>query len=414
MTAELYPQIVACEQRLLAAWLRRPSLRKAWQPDPADFALPKSQALATACRVVSDLAGEDLSTAAIAELERLGKLALWQAGDPLVDAVEAQDPVGELRRWRELRGLDRLRKGLATAARANTLSEARSAVHEALRSAATGSEAPVHTDRGLMELALQAMTTARRAGQMSGYTNLDAFTGGLRSGHVWVLGAPTNWGKSSWLLAVADHCLLVHGRGVLYVTCEDDPEMLATRLMCRRAKIPGRAARDGEVTPGHIERAHDAVERGRRVPLMLDGRGRHVEDIAGDIRVMTRAHGIDLVLVDYLQCIGAERKTDDRRGEINHIARTLTDAIKTSGAAGVLASQLTGEDIRESRDVEHAAEVVLIGRKDEHGALSLYVKKNKTGTSGVVLHLGWDDTTGSFTNRDTIEEGEDALTYPAK
>jgi replicative DNA helicase len=262
-----------------------------------------------------------------------------------------------------------------------------------------------------MELALRAMTDARRAGQMSGYTNLDAFTGGLRSGHVWVLGAPTNWGKSSWLLALTDHCLTVHGRGVLYVTCEDDPEMLATRLMCRRTGIPGRAARDGKMTPGYLGLAHDAVERGRRVPVMLDGRGRQVEDIAGDVRVMTRAHGIDLVLVDYLQCIGAARKTDDRRGEINHIARTLTDAIKTSGAAGVLASQLTGEDIRESRDVEHAAEVVLIGRKDENGALSLFLKKNKTGRSGIVLQLGWDDNTGSFTNRDTIEEGDSALSY---
>lgn len=409
---ELYPQIVACEQGLLGAWLRRPSVRKAWQPDPAEFVLPKSQALAHACRAVADLSGDDLSMPAMATLDRAGKLSLWGPGDPLTEGLEPQDAVLALRRWRELRGLEQLRKGLAAASRVGTLTEARAAVHDAIRASDTGGDAPVHTDRGLMELALAALTT-HRSGQMSGYTTLDRATGGLRKGHVWVLGAPTNWGKSSWLLAVADHCLLVHGRGVLYVTCEDDPELLATRLLCRRTGIPGGAARDGRVLPQHIDRAHDAVVDARDVPLMLDGRGRQVEDIAGDIRVMTRAHGVDLVLVDYLQCIGTGRKTDDRRSEINHIARTLTDAIKTASAAGILASQLTGEDIRESRDVEHAAEVVLIGRKDECGALSLFVKKNKTGPSGLVLGLGWDKTTGSFTNRDTVEEGDNALTLPS-
>ncbi len=46
------------------------------------------------------------------------------------------------------------------------------------------------------------------------------------------------------------------------------------------------------------------------------------------------------MLVDYLQCITTSAKTDDRRGQINHIARSLTDTIKGMGAAGVLASSL--------------------------------------------------------------------------
>jgi predicted ATP-dependent serine protease len=100
-------------------------------------------------------------------------------------------------------------------------------------------------------------------------------------------------------------------------------------------------------------------------------------------------------MVDYLQCISTERATPDRRAEINHIARTLTDVIKTCGCAGILSSQLTGEDIRESRDVEHAVEVVLIGRKNE-SAMQLFVKKNKCGPKDVVIDLEWDDLNGSF------------------
>jgi predicted ATP-dependent serine protease len=134
-------------------------------------------------------------------------------------------------------------------------------------------------------------------------------------------------------------------------------------------------------------------------PVMLDGRGRPVELLARDITAHVATHDIRLVLVDYLQCIGAEWRAQDRRGEINHVARTLTDAIKTSGAAGMLASQLTGEDIRESRDVEHAAEVVLIGRKNDDGSKTLHIKKNKTGPADAVLSLDWDHVTGSFITR---------------
>jgi replicative DNA helicase len=111
------------------------------------------------------------------------------------------------------------------------------------------------------------------------------------------------------------------------------------------------------------------------------------------------------VLVDYLQCIGTARATQDRRAEINHIARTLFDAVKTSGAAGVLASQITGENVRESRDVEHAAEVVLIGRRETEPpgarkkpphAMTLFVKKNKCGPKDAVIDLEWEELNGSF------------------
>jgi replicative DNA helicase len=120
--------------------------------------------------------------------------------------------------------------------------------------------------------------------------------------------------------------------------------------------------------------------------------------------------------VDYLQCITTQRSIDDRRQQINYIARTLTDTIKTMGAAGILASQVTDENIRESKDVEHAAEVVLIGREteaqyDQYGECvqqsrrSLFVKKNKSGPKGAVVNLEWDDHTGSFRTRDVQFNG---------
>jgi len=399
----LTAQIPPLEERLLGTWTRRPSFRAAWTPDPAEFFTVRAQAVATACRSVADLTGNDLGTAVVVALGSAGKLRLWEPGAPVVAHEDEADPVRALERWRELRSLQALDKGLHQAIAAietgTDLSTVRGHVHEALAAAEAQAATVAYTDAQLMGAALEAATVRRVAGYATGFGRLDEVTGGLRPGHVWVLGAPTNWGKSSWLLAVLDHCQRVGGRRALFVTAEDAPELLGTRLLCRRAALPGRAARDGRLSAQHLERANDQIVAARARgagPVMLDGRGRDVEHLAGDIRAATRAHGIQLVLVDYLQCIGTARQTQDRRGEINHIARTLTDAVKTSGAAGVLASQLTGEDIRESRDVEHAAEVVLIGRKDDAGRMGLFVKKNKSGPKDAVIELEWDDLNGSF------------------
>jgi hypothetical protein len=420
--SDLIAQIAQLEERLLGTWTRRPSLRAAWTPEPAEFFTVRSQAVAGACRSVADLAGNDLGTPLVMALASAGKLGLWETGSPVVAHDDESDPIRALARWRELRSLQALQKGLHQALAAigpsSDLSTARGRVHEALAAADAQAATVAYSDEALMSTALEAATVRRVAGYATGFGELDEVTGGLRPGHVWVLGAPTNWGKSSWLLALVDHCRRICGRRALFVTAEDAPELLGTRLLCRRAGLPGRAARDGRLTAQHLARASDEVVAARARgagPVMLDGRGRDVEHLAGDIRAATRAHGIEIVVVDYLQCIGTARTTQDRRSEINHIARTLTDAIKTSGAAGVLASQLTGEDIRESRDVEHAAEVVLIGRRepDPPHALKLFIKKNKVGAKDAVIDLEWDNLNGSFRTDTPVDYGDQRWDSPS-
>ena len=403
MTVDLYAEVTALEERLLGTWTRRPGLRGAWTPDAREFFAARTQAVAAACAAVADLTGNDLGTAVMVALASAGKLKLWPPGAPVMSHEDLPDPIAALERWRDLRSLIALRKGLQDALAGidggKRLSDVRSSVLDALRASESQSATPAYSDAELMGLALTEVSSRDTSGHTTGFDGIDRITGGLRPGHVWVVGAPTNWGKSSLALAVLDHHQL-NGRRALMVSCEDAPELLATRLLCRRARLPGGAARDGRLTETQLAMAESevvrAAERGP-APVLIDGRGRDCEHLAGDIRAAARAHGVGLVLVDYLQCITTGRETQDRRAEINHIARTLTDAIKTSDCSGILLSQLTGEDIRESRDVEHAAEVVLIGRKGEaNGELSLFVKKNKCGPKDQVIELQWEPLNGSF------------------
>lgn len=415
--APWHQALEALESRLLAAWVAGPSFRAHWTPKPEEFFLLRNQAIAKACVTLAALGPVDLGVQLVMQLASSGDLKRhWPLGESPLECVTVRDPMGDLAQWNQMRIRFALRTRLAELVSGmspvGNLDQERKRALEAISQANAGGPAPAYSDVDLMNLAWDSVTRTDRTGSFSGHVQIDQATGGIRPGHVWVLGAPTNWGKSSWLLSVADHYLSIHSQGVLYVTCEDAPELLATRLLCRRAEIRGKAARDAKLSTGELEAATEqikiAASRGD-VPMMIDGRGRPVESLAQDIRAAVSANAIRVVLVDYLQCITTERDTQDRRSEINHISRTLTDAIKTSGAGGVLASQLTGEDIRESRDVEHAAEVVLIGRKSEDGKLSMFIKKNKTGASGFEMDLDWNHNTGAFRTKLEDEYGIDNL-----
>jgi hypothetical protein len=389
------------ERGLLWAWVEGPSFRTRWTPVPSEFSTDRSAALAGAC--VAMLASGlrvDTTTQLVDALRNSGSLnKFWPFGRGL-ESGPSIDPDGDLVRWGTLRIRFALRQRLVEVVSGMTLggdlSRERKALLEAVTGASISSPIPAINRPDGMMAALADSESVREHTYSSGVQLLDSLVGGLRPGYIWVLGAPTNWGKSSLLLAFADHHIETRSTGVLFVTCEDAPSLLFSRWIAKRAKVGGKALRDGKLELEEKAEAYRVIGEARdKRPVMLDARGRSVEQIAREIVAHVATHSISLVLVDYLQCITAERVTQDRRSEINHVARTLTDAIKTSGAAGVLASQLTGEDIRESRDVEHAAEVVLIGRKED-GQHSLFVKKNKSGPADSVISLEWDSDTGSF------------------
>lgn len=416
--SEWHEALNAIELRLLATWVRGPRLRELWTPEKREMFTHRAQAIAKACAVLeaqgfAAAPAGDLGVQLMVQLHQSGDLTKhWGAGDQPLPVASSTDPERDLHHWRELRCLFALRSSLTETLLAATpssdLSTVRQRILEAAEVARPEERSASYKRPEETHLGVQLATRRDQSGSFTGFTRLDQATGGLRPGHVWVLGAPTNWGKTNWLIAVREHYLAMHGAGAMLVSCEDPPELVAVRALTRRAGINCMHARDGRLTPLEAIRAQDELSRSLESgpsPVLLDGRGRKVEQIAQEIRNHVARFGLRVVLVDYLQCIGAEHKSQDRRAEVNHIARTLTDAIKTSGAAGVLASQVTGDDIRESRDVEHAAEVVLIGRREAQGPHKLFLKKNKAGPAGFEFELDWDAVTGSFRTRAEEDHG---------
>jgi len=409
----LQDEVTRLEARVLAAWSRGAAFRSRYSPDPSSYWTVKHQALARACQAVARLGvtpwgNGDLGTAVVEQLAAAGDLAKhWAIGDTPLAQETLFDPDKDLGRLRELWALLRLKNdlgGLVTGIdQKSDLAAVRSRIVETLSQATVGTPLLAYSQYDGLARVLVESAAERSVGAKSGIPTLDRLVGGIRPGHVWVVGAPTNWGKTSFAVAVADR----HQGKTLIISCEDAPELVFGRLLARRAKVNGLALRDGKLNRDERLSVEEAVLEAKAhgtTPFVLDGRGHSVERLADFMRIAIRVHGISLVICDYLQCIATERKTDDRRHEINHIARTLTDAIKSNGAAGIITSQLTDENIRDSRDVEHAAEVVLIGRKQD-GAMSLYLKKSKTGPADVSLKVHLNRETGALDEQ--VDEWDD-------
>jgi replicative DNA helicase len=280
--------------------------------------------------------------------------------------------------------------------------------------------ARVLTVRQILEAAATRATSAsKESACTTGHYGLDFATGGIRPGHGWVFAAETNWGKSSWLVAVADENIR-RGKRVLIVSTEDDESIYGNRLLTRRSQVAASRIRSGNLWNEDRESIAATVENAEQLPVFLDARGKTAEWTAKHVDRLIVSENIDLVAFDYLQEFSAARQQENHRLTVKYVAGVLRKVVKLRGKASIIFSQVTIDAqvkraypdrnmIRDCRDVANAAEVILIGYVPEKavenakgevivpgGAKAIFVDKVKDGPKGFAVWAEWDDDTASF------------------
>lgn len=297
----------------------------------------------------------------------------------------------------------------------------------------------VLTDRDLVRSSVMRALSPRSKATLTattGHYRLDDITGGLQKEFVWVIGADTSWGKTSLVIMMADENMAL-GKRFLIVSAEDPERIYGDRFVVRRANVSADRYAKQRLTRDERDRV-EAV-KGKEEPVYLDARGRGVEWVCRHVKRLIKEYAIDVVAYDYLQAFDNEKPQQDRRNQVTYIARVLTDSVKTSGAAGIILSQITVQpgkphpdkhSIRESRDVSNAAEVVMlgftpdkmiertVGEKKELLALAgdrcLFVDKCKNGPRGGLIVMPWNND-GAFFEKEVhprqAEEDAQAKQY---
>jgi replicative DNA helicase len=284
-----------------------------------------------------------------------------------------------------------------------------------------GEEPPrVLTVRQIMEAsAARARDRNAVSACTTGHHVLDDATGGICPGEGWVFGGASSWGKSSWLVSVADENIK-RGKRVLIVSVEDSETIYGNRLLARRSGVSARRLKKRRLSAWDEEQIDAVMQRAEPLPVFLDARGKSAEWTAKVVEQVVKAENIDLVCYDYLQEFTSEREAENHRLTVKKIAGVLRTPVARLGKSSVLFTQLTFDAsvkrkhpdrdmIRDCRDVANAATVILLGYTPDEaietdkgdivvaqGQKAVWVDKVKEGPAKFAVGLDWDDETASF------------------
>ena len=274
--------------------------------------------------------------------------------------------------------------------------------------ARTQREAPkppidVHSLREAVDEVVERLESGRPAGLVStGYPGLDrGLGGGLAPGELMFLGARPGIGKTSLALEIARH-VARHGRAVLIVSREMLNAALARRMMSQEAQVSALSLRHGRLGDGEWVLLRSALPALRGLPIWLTDEAERVEEIARLVHGFDRTPPLGLVIVDYLQLVHAPREIRERRLQVDSISQGLK-ALALKAHLPVLclsslartqgddkARRPTMSDLRESGELEHDADVILLlhrlPMKPETEAIMAKVRDGAVGIAKLIFH----------------------------
>jgi replicative DNA helicase len=243
-------------------------------------------------------------------------------------------------------------------------------------------------------------------GTPSGFTDLDALTGGFQPGNLIVLAARPSMGKSAAATNIAEHAAVEAGVPVALFSLEMSETELAHRFLASQARVSSDDLRKGRVRAEKWPKVLQAVEKLARAPIFVDDSSdMSVLELRAKSRRLAARHGLGLVVVDYLQLMRPEGRPDSSRVEqIGQISRGLKILARELDVPVIAVSQLSRavesrnppvpmlSDLRESGSIEQDADVVMFIYRDEYynreserlGEADVIVAKHRNGPIGEV------------------------------
>jgi replicative DNA helicase len=230
-------------------------------------------------------------------------------------------------------------------------------------------------------------------------------TAGLHPADLIIVAARPALGKTSLALNIAQHVAIKKRQAVGIFSLEMSKEQLVKRLLCAEAEIDAHKVNTGFLNKddwGRLGRAAEALSQTRI--FIDDSANVSVTEMRSKARRLKQEHGLDLLIVDYLQLMsGSERRYENRTQEISQISRGLKAIAKELSVPVLAISQLSRavearrgdhrpqlSDLRESGSIEQDADIVLfIYREEMHnpteensGVAELIIGKQRNGPTG--------------------------------
>ncbi len=243
-------------------------------------------------------------------------------------------------------------------------------------------------------------------GTPSGFTDIDDLTGGFQPGNLIVLAARPSMGKSTLATNIAENAAIEHDKPVALFSLEMSETELAHRFIASQAKVSSDNLRKGLVKADRWPKVLRAVEKLAAAPIFIDDSSDIgvLEMRAKARRLHARHGGLGLIVVDYLQLVRPDGRSDSRVEQVGQISRGLKILARELDIPVVAVSQLSRavesrhppipmlSDLRESGQVEQDADVVMFVYREEYydkeserlGEADIIFAKHRNGPIGQV------------------------------
>lgn len=232
-------------------------------------------------------------------------------------------------------------------------------------------------------------------GTSTGIGEIDAVTGGMKPGELWVISGPSSSGKSVLMYQVESE-YLGNGKVVANFSAELMTREIVGRLVTLRARVPYKAiTTPKEVTKPEMVKVRTAIEEMESTRMWIDASaGQSLDSIASEAERIRDIEGeIALIVVDYIQIIkGTRGRGDSREQEVASISGGLKQLAKKMGCPVITGSQENDDGkTRESRAIEQDADVWI--KITDSGIL---MKKVRNGARDVTINLALDGSAQRF------------------
>jgi replicative DNA helicase len=180
-------------------------------------------------------------------------------------------------------------------------------------------------------------------GLPTGFTDFDKITGGLRPGDLVVVAGRPSMGKSTLAVNMAEYAAVHHGRraSVAIFSLEMPSEQVVTRMLSSIGGVPLASLRSGRISDDDWVRITSATSQLSESKVFIDETPALTPtELRARARRVKREHGLDLIVVDYLQLMQVPGSKENRATEIAEISRGLKVLAKELSVPVIALSQL--------------------------------------------------------------------------
>jgi replicative DNA helicase len=250
-------------------------------------------------------------------------------------------------------------------------------------------------------------------GVPTGFPDLDRMTAGFQNGDLIIVAARPSMGKTAFTLNIAQHAAIVAQKAVAFFSLEMSKESLVQRMLTSEARVDAMRVRTGRLQDDDYPRLAQAAGLLNTAPIYVDDTPALsiLEMRAKARRLKADRPDLALVIVDYLQLMRGNGRSENRQQEVSEVSRGLKALAKELNVPVIALSQLSRavearpdkrpmmSDLRESGALEQDADLIMFLYRPEYyhgptdkdgnsleGRADLIIGKQRNGATGTV-HL---------------------------